>query len=231
MTSSSQAPTPPSDREPSAGRGARVAAVFTAVGVLFAALALARDVFDWRVGPETAAPSAAATGVSVAGSAQSTAAGPATSPQAFPPATVPLDTLPVEAGSANLVKLPRQLADRPEYERPIVVGCPTNAGADKQRDVAFRLQRRFLDLKATVRPHFPSPDDREGVVLVYAQVAIRKADGTVSRLTRGQQFDARMATPRELVADVEGADELILRVQCQYPGGSIVFTGATVSRI
>ncbi|SCL73812.1 hypothetical protein [Micromonospora peucetia] len=198
------------------------------LGVLIASLAFARDVFDWQVGAETAAPSATPTGVPVADS--STGSGPASSPQSAPSAAVRLDTLPVEAGAANLVKLPRPLADRPEYERAIVIGCPTNAGADNQREVAFRVQRRFLDLNATVRPHFPSPDDREGVVIVHAQVAIRNADGTVSRVNRGQQFDARMDTPRGLVADLDGADELILRVECEFPGGSVVFTDATVSR-
>lgn len=231
MTRSSQVPTPAPDRGPSAGRGARVAAIFTALGVLLAAIALVRDVFDWRIGgPESEGSSAAPTGSSVAGPAGSAGSGPTGNPPTSASTAVRLDTLPVEAGSANLVKLPRQLADRPEYDRAIVVGCPTNSGADKQRDVAFRLQRRFLDLNATVRPYFPSPDDREGVVIVYAQVAIRKADGTISRVTRGQQFDARMSTPRELVADVDGADELVLRVQCQFPGGSVVFTGATVTR-
>ncbi|SCL47170.1 hypothetical protein GA0070606_1105 [Micromonospora citrea] len=206
-----------------------MAATFTVLGVLIAALAFARDVFDWRVGPEATTSSAPPTGVAVVDPTGSTGPGSAR-PAASPPQTVRLDTLQVEAGSANLTKLPRQLADRPEYERAIVVGCPTNAGADKQRDVAFRLQRRFLDLNATVHPYFASPEDRESAVIVYAQVAIHKTDGTVSRLTRGQQFEARMSDPRELVADVEGADELILRVQCEAPGGSVVFTGATVTR-
>ncbi|MDG4758727.1 hypothetical protein [Micromonospora sp. WMMD710] len=195
--------------------------------MVIAATALARDYFGWGSGGGT--PAATVT----------TSAGPARSPLTNPePGTPPanggsspvrLDTLAVEAGAANLGKLPRQLAGQPEYDRPIVIGCPTNSGADKQRDVTFRVQRRYLDLTSTVRPFFSSPDDRDGVVFVSAQVAIRQKDGTVTRVTRGQQFEARMDSPQDLVADIEGADELTLRVQCQYPGGSVILTAATVS--
>ncbi|MEU8330812.1 hypothetical protein [Micromonospora sp. NPDC048839] len=52
----------------------------------------------------------------------------------------------------------------------------------------------------------------------------------MTRVTRGQQFDARMDSPRDLMADVEGVDELTLQVQCQYPGGSVIFTAARVSQ-
>ncbi|MEU4556679.1 hypothetical protein [Micromonospora violae] len=217
----------------SSRRGAAWAAGLAAAGVLVATVALARDVFDWRAGSGTPAATSPAAG---AGPANPSPAGPesvgpetGTPPPTNAPGSVRLDTLAVEAGAANLVKLPRQLAGQPQYDRPIVIGCPSNSGADKQRDVTFRLHRRYLDLTSTVRPFFPSPDERAGVVHVYAQVATRQTDGTITRVTRGQQFDARMDTPRDLVADVEGADELTLRVQCQYPGGSVVFTAAAVS--
>jgi hypothetical protein len=223
MQDSSQAPTPMPAR-----RGAQVAVVFTVFGVLVGAAALARDVFDWRVGPGAPSASASTAGT---GPTEPSAADPGAnaSPSTGPSPTVRLDTLAVEAGAAHLGKLPRQLADQPQYDRPIVITCPTNSGADKQHDVTYRLQRRYLDLTSTVRPFFSSPDDRDGIVLVYAQVAIRQKDGTITRVTRGQQFDARMDNPQKLAADLEGADELTLRVQCQYPGGWVILTDAAVS--
>ncbi|MET7866736.1 hypothetical protein [Micromonospora taraxaci] len=223
MQDSSQGATPMPAR-----RGAQVAIAFTVLGVLVAAAALARDVFDWRVGP-----GALTTTESTAGArpANPSPGGPTSdvAPSASAPQVVRLDTLAVEAGAVNLGKLPRQLDGRSEYDRPIVIGCPTNSGADKQREVTFKLQRRYIDLTSTVRPFFSAPDDHDGVVLVYALVAIRQTDGTITRVTRGQQFDARMNSPRDLTADIEGADELTLRVQCQYPGGSVILTAATVS--
>ncbi|MFJ6166391.1 hypothetical protein ACIQH6_14860 [Micromonospora orduensis] len=209
-------------------RGTQVAVALTVLGVLLAAAALARDVFDWRVGPKAPAATASTAGVAPAApSAVTPDAG--SSPSSASSPSVRLDTLAVEAGAANLGKLPRQLTGQPEYDRPIVIGCPTNSGADKQRDVTYRLQRRYLDLTSTVRPFFSSADERDGIVLVYAQVAIRQRDGTITRVTRGQQFDARMDNPQKLTADLEGADELTLRIQCQYPGGSVILTDATVS--
>ncbi|MEU7999024.1 hypothetical protein AB0B83_27420 [Micromonospora sp. NPDC049060] len=207
----------------------RVTLALTVLGVLCTALTLARDVSGWDLGWGKADPSAAPTRAPEGGPVNPPASGPTTVTPAGSPSAVRLDTLPVEAGAANLAKLPRQLAGRPEYERSIVINCPRNTGSDKQREVAFRLQRRFLDLTATVRPYFPSPDDREGAVLVYAQVTIREKDATVTRVVRGHQFDARMTVPRDLVADVEGADELVLRIQCEFPDGAVVFTGASVT--
>ncbi|RQX15175.1 hypothetical protein DLJ58_00540 [Micromonospora arida] len=211
-----------------ARRGAQVAVALTVLGVLIAAAALARDVFDWKVGPGRPAASASTPETEPAAPSRANP-GPDTSTSPVPARSVRLDTLAVEAGAAYLGKLPRQLAGQPEYDRPVVIGCPTNAGADKQRDVTYRLQRRYLDLTSTVRPFFSSDDERDGIVLVYAQVAIRQKDGTITRVTRGQQFDARMDNPQKLVADLEGADELTLRVQCKYPGGSVILTDAMVS--
>lgn len=208
-------------------RGTQVAVALTVLGVLLAAAALARDVFDWRVGPKAPAATASTAGVAPAAPSAVVPDAGSSPSSAFSP-SVRLDTLAVEAGAANLGKLPRQLTGQPEYDRPIVIGCPTNSGADKQRDVTYRLQRRYLDLTSTVRPFFSSADERDGIVLVYAQVAIRQRDGTITRVTRGQQFDARMDNPQKLTADLEGADELTLRIQCQYPGGSVILTDATV---
>lgn len=210
----------------SAHRGARIIVILTVLTVAIAATALARDYFGWASGGGTPAATTASAGPN---KPLTTNPAPGTAPPSAGSSPVRLDTLAVEAGAANLGKLPRQLAGQPEYDRPVVINCPTNTGSDKQRDVTYRLQRRYLDLTSTVRPFFPSPDDREGIVLVYAQVAIRQKDGTVTRVTRGQQFEARMDSPQGLAANVEGADELTLRVQCQYPGGSVVLTAATVS--
>ncbi|MEV7330247.1 hypothetical protein [Micromonospora sp. NPDC093244] len=223
MQDSSQAPTPMPAR-----RGAQTVVVLTALGVLIAAASLAVTVFDWKVGPDGPATSASSPGSAPTTPSPASSVGSA-SPTPAPVSSVRLDTLAVEAGAANLGKLPRQLTGQPGYDRPVVIDCPKNAGPDKQRDVTYRLQRRYLDLTSTVRPFFSSTDDRDGIVLVYAQVGIRQRDGTITRVTRGQQFDARMDNPQKLVADVEGADELTLRVQCQYPGGSVVLTDATVS--
>ncbi|MEU4402331.1 hypothetical protein [Micromonospora orduensis] len=223
MQDPSQAPTPMPAR-----RGARVAAALAVLGVLIAAAALARDVFDWKIGPGESAARTSTPGSAPAKPVPATS-GANASPTPAPASSVRLDTLAVEAGAANLGKLPRQLTGQPGYDRPVVIDCPKNAGADKQRDVTYRLQRRYLDLTSTVRPFFSSTDDRDGIVLVYAQVGIRQRDGTITRVTRGQQFDARMDNPQKLTADLEGADELTLRIQCQYPGGSVILTDATVS--
>jgi len=41
---------------------------------------------------------------------------------------------------------------------------------------------------------------------------------------------ATPAGPAVLAASVEGADRLILKVQCQYPGGLAVLSTATLTR-
>ncbi|MBF9134487.1 hypothetical protein I0C86_36990 [Plantactinospora sp. S1510] len=199
--------------------------------VLVAVLTLTRDIFDWQVDPKT--PS------SPEASSPPNSPGPPVDP--VPPTTGPtqratagtgvrthLDTLRVEAGEANLSPLPRSLDGQPGYERPVVIKCPSNAGADRQREVTYRLQRRYLDFTALVRPYFPASDDHDSTVHVYALLATRAPDDTINRTTSAELFDARMAEPKSLSASVEGADELILRVRCQMPNGYVVFANGSL---
>ncbi len=128
-----------------------------------------------------------------------------------------------------MVALPRALAGQPEYERSVVVSCPSNNSSDRQREVTYRLQRRYVSFTTTVHPYFASADDRDSNVYAYALTSVREIDDTITRTVKGTQFEARMGTPRELTADVDGADQLTVRVRCEFPGGFVVLTGATLT--
>ncbi|MFD6756139.1 MULTISPECIES: hypothetical protein [Micromonospora] len=208
------------------GRGRQVVLALTALGVLIGGVALARDYFDvtWpgagQERTEAGLPSAPPPGPGPTAPATGASASDSTPPA---PSGVPLDTLPVREGGANLVPLPRALADQPGYDRPVSVSCPHNTSADKHREVVYPLLRRYLDLTTTVRPW--SPDDPQAKAYVTVFVNVTQADGTIQRLNRAVGGgDPRSATP--LTAVIEGADELVLRVQCDSPTGIVVLTGS-----
>lgn len=207
------------------GRGERIVLIAAVFSVLIGACALARDYLDitWPGGgqertgaglaspPPEPKPTTPATGASASDSA--------------PPAAsdVSLDTLPVREGGSNLVPLPRALANQPGYERPVSISCPRNTSADKYREVVYPLLRRYLDLTATVRPW--TPDDPQAKAYVTVFVNVTQPDGTIQRLSRAVGGgDSHSAKPLEAV--VEGADELVLRVQCDLPTGVVVLTDA-----
>jgi hypothetical protein len=209
----------------------QIGTVLALASVLVATLALTRDVFDWRVAPKTSATPKTSSSAHIPGSPIDQRP-PATSPKQRETAggaiRTQVDTLLVEAGEANLSQLPRALDGQPGYDRAIVIKCPSNAGADRQREVTYRLQRRYVDFTAMVRPYFPARDDHDSTVYVYALLATRKPDDTISRTTSAELFDARMAEPRSLSANVEGADELTLRVRCQMPNGYVIFANGSL---
>ena len=139
-----------------------------------------------------------------------------------------LDALQVEAGQANLGPLPPALRGQPGYDRPVVITCPSNAGADTYRDVTYLIKERYVDLSATVRPYFPDADDRDSKVYVATYVSLPQRDGTLAVNARGTQREALMGAPRLLDSDVSGAEKLTIRVQCEAPHGWVVLTGGVV---
>ncbi|MFC6017032.1 hypothetical protein ACFP2T_12555 [Plantactinospora solaniradicis] len=212
-------------------RGWQIGTVLALASVLVATLALTRDIFDWRVAPKTSSSpkTSSPNGPgSPVGPGTPTTSTTQRETAAAAPVRTHVDTLLVEAGEANLNPLPRALDGQPGYDRSIVIKCPSNAGADRQREVTYRLQRRYLDFTAMVRPYFPARDDHDSAVYVYALLATRKPDDTINRTTSAELFDARMAEPKTLSANVEGADELTLRVRCQVPNGYVIFANGSL---
>jgi hypothetical protein len=191
-----------------------------------ATLSLARDYYDWHAPmPEATTPGTGEGRPTAVGSGISS--GPAGTDSAGVPTG--LAALPIEAGQANLTPVPRALRDRPEYAGASTIACPTNQSTDREREVAFRTDRRYARLSAIVQPYFPERADAEARVYVSVFAAVRNRDGTVTRVGRGGQ-DARMTTPQRLVADVTDADEIVLRVQCEAPSGSVLLVGAGLVR-
>ncbi|TDC72855.1 hypothetical protein E1193_26815 [Micromonospora sp. KC606] len=231
MTVDSDSPTDtgngPGDR---AGRGRQVVVALTVLGVLIAGTSLARDYFDVTSGDAEGeqqtvaqAPSGPPGSPTPTGGAAGT---PGTTGAPSAPAGTLLDTLEVQGGAANLVQLPRALDGRPGYDRPITISCPRNTNADKPREVLYPLLRRYLDLTTTVRPW--SPDDPQAQAAVTVFTHTTQPDGMVQRLER-KVVTARHDAAVPLAADVGGADELVLRVECERPTGVVVLTGTRLT--
>lgn len=130
-----------------------------------------------------------------------------------------LEALKAQEGGGHLTSLPRALQDQPGYDHPVVVSCPTNQSDDKVREVTYPLRRRYLSFTATVRTHSEPADD--GPVEVTAVVGTRQRDGTLSTVEEGKTR-ATASDPRDLVASVDGADELTLQVRCEIPDSVVV---------
>ncbi|MDG4830323.1 hypothetical protein O7627_13545 [Solwaraspora sp. WMMD1047] len=143
-----------------------------------------------------------------------------------PSATIFLDTLTVQTGGANLRELPRDLRGAPGYEHSIAIACPSNQNADKERSVSYLLRGRYREFATTVRPHFTAVSD--SVVYAHALTAQRQRDGTLNWQTTGSQFGALMGRPASLTADVDDAEELMLRIECEYPEGMVILAGASL---
>ncbi|TDC31693.1 hypothetical protein [Micromonospora sp. KC213] len=229
MTVDSDSPIDTGDGD-RAGRGRRIIVALTVLGVLIAAASLARDYFGVTSGDaegeqQTVAqvPSGTPGPPTPTGGVADTS-GPTGAPSAS--AGTLLDTLEVQGGGANLVKLPRALDGRPGYDRSITISCPRNTSADKHREVLYPLLRRYLDLTTTVRPW--SPDDPQARAAVTVLTNTNQPDGTVQRLER-RSVVARHDTSTALSVDVEGTDELVLRVGCERPTGVVVLTGTRLA--
>lgn len=204
------------------GRGRQVVVGLTVLGVLIAGAALARDYFNLTF--PRAEPSASPTPTGV----------PSAAPAPDVPSPTPagkavgihLDALAVQSGGANLVELPRNLAGRPGYQRPVTIACPQNTSADKHREVTYPLLRRYVEVTTTIRPYFP--DDSQAKAYVSVIASVEQSDGTVNRLDRGGQV-AQQGAPARLTGDVENADELTLRVRCESPTGLVVLADALLT--
>lgn len=225
---------PTADRRAKGGEGPRwlvwTVAVATVLGALFAGGALIRDIGNWTwtgADDETSPSGPASASGSTPAPQTSAASGPPPSP-ASGSGGVHVDSLRMQAGAGNLVALPRPLKGQPALSRAIAVGCPENTAHDKQREVTYELRRRYQDLTLTVQAY--SPDDPPAPVRVSVQVAVRRTDGTIDRLARGS-VDARQGTPGQLTADVAGADDLTLRVECQSPTSIAVLADARITPV
>jgi hypothetical protein len=138
-----------------------------------------------------------------------------------------LATLGPQSGGGNLAALPRALNGKAGYEQPIVVQCPTNQTGDKVRSVTYLLRGRYLDFAATVRPYYTAVKDSR--THVHARTGVKERDGTLTQQTKGTQFGATMEAPATVAADVEGAEELTIQVECEHPQGVVVLAGARLS--
>lgn len=130
--------------------------------------------------------------------------------------------------SGALAKLPTTLHGQPGYGHPLVIDCPTNQTADKLRNVSFPLTRRYRSFTATVRPYYRLATDRPAAAQVTVLVGTRQVDDTVRTEQRGQRA-ATMDAPAPVTADVEGGDELTLRVRCDVPDGVVVLVDAALT--
>ncbi|MFR9776246.1 hypothetical protein ACL02O_09295 [Micromonospora sp. MS34] len=205
-----------------------ITTITAVLSVLVGGGALLRDYFGWeRTDPDGGRTPAGLDGASHVGGATVPMSGAANpSPSVTKPTGVHLDSLPVKAGAGNIVELPRPLTGQAGLDRAIAVRCPQNTAQDKQREVTYELRRRYQDLTVTVRAY--SPDDPPAAVRLTVNVAVRRADGTVDRLARGSA-DARQDAPGRLTADVAGADDLTLRVECESPASVVMLADARIT--
>ncbi|MEH1013410.1 hypothetical protein V6U90_09885 [Micromonospora sp. CPCC 206060] len=140
-----------------------------------------------------------------------------------------LDALNPETGAGYLRPLPRALADA-GLTHPVTVACPSNNTGDRARSVSYPLRRRYLDFSVTLRPHFAAPEDRESVVRVTAVVGVKQVDDTMTRQVRGTRSASSASPSQPLTFPVEGADELVLTIECDVPDGHVVLVGAELTR-
>ena len=198
-------------------RAAALLGAVTVIGVLVATASLLRDYFDWR--------SPAPVTTTEQGRPGTPGGGPATTGSAPRPgpATVGLATRPVEAGRVDA--LPRPLVGQSKYAGAIPIDCPSNQSTDRQRDVTYRTDRRYLTLTATVQPYFREAADAEALARVSVLAVIRNRDDTVARLERGAAA-AEMSDPGALNVDISGADQIVLRIECESPLGSVLLLDA-----
>lgn len=205
-----------------------ITTVTAVLSVLLGGGALLRDYFGWeKTDPGAGRTPAGVTGAPSPGgeTAPTTGTSTAASPTSGP-AAVHVDSLRRKAGEANIVPLPRALQGQPGLERAIAIRCPENVAQDKQREVTFELRRHYQDLTLGVRAY--SPDDPQDAVRVTVYVAVKRPDDSVDRLERASE-DAHEGAPANLSADVAGADDLILSVQCQSPTSIVVLTDARIT--
>lgn len=214
----------------------------TVLGTVFAGLGLVLAVLTWQLpkqtGPQLATTPAtgAATGGTATGAATGgTVTGAATTsvaPSSPPAGTAYLDDgdFQPEAGGDRLTQVPRAISGQAAFSaHPIAIKCPSNNTGDDRSEVTYSLLGHYVQFDATVRPYYPPGVDQRSVTYVTATIGVRQTDGTLTTTDAGVQKRATPNAPGALTASVEGAEKLIVRVQCQYPGGTIILTDARLT--
>jgi hypothetical protein len=216
--------TPPA-RRPKRDVVALISAVAGVVGVLVA-------VFAWRwpaAPPSTSGTTTPATTTTAVTTTTPAVVVPPSTPAAPPPTAAAqyLDELPVERGAGDLTEMPRQLRGKSEYQaHPIVLACPSNRTGDKANEVVWRLDRNYAEFHAEVRPFYPAAGEQRAVTYVTAMKGVQNRDTSNDVVEAGSQKTARPGGNAPLTADLAGGDTLIVRVECQYPSGTVVLTDA-----
>ncbi|GAA1827870.1 hypothetical protein GCM10009682_53820 [Luedemannella flava] len=175
------------------------------------------------IGGTPAAPQSNA--VVATGAAATTSAAPAVTAAADGRAR--LDSLTRDAG--QVAKLPRAFAGKAGFDGAVTVACPSNESDQPVREVTYLLHGRYLDLSATIQPSFADPDFR-GQVTVDG--VWRNPDGTVTRRTvGGATTDGRATAALAGALDVEGAEKLVLVVDCDVPTGVVIIKDGRLTRV
>ena len=131
-----------------------------------------------------------------------------------------LDQLPVDLGTANVQRtLPRALAGRPGYDQPLVIACATGQPTDRFREVRYALFKRYLSLTATVYAYESTPDESLVQVRLF-----RDSRPPVDRTLA-------VGTSNALTLDVDGVDNLVIRVTCQAPSAMAILANARLQHV
>ncbi|WP_341720331.1 hypothetical protein QQG74_11810 [Micromonospora sp. FIMYZ51] len=211
------------------GRGRRTAGALAALSVLFAGTGLARDYFDvtWPGSTSNDPTRSAPTDGGDWTTGTTATRGTAATNSPADAAEEDLRGMTVLGGRTNLAELPRELAGQPGYENSIIIRCPENTSQDKFRAVVYELGRRYFRLTAQVRHHSAAPS-RPAKAYLEVFVSIKQPDGTINRPRRGDPV-AASGTGAPLSVDVEDADDVTLRVQCERPSDLVVLTDARLA--
>ncbi|WP_127503553.1 hypothetical protein [Actinoplanes solisilvae] len=207
--------------------GIRAGVISAIVGVLALVVALLTWLVPREPGDESPA-NAQVTAVSQA---------PEPTPQSAgqPPvntATVYLtsDQFQPESGADDLMPVPRAIKGKAGYTgHEMAVRCPTNETGDPTSEITYLLQGRYVQFDVTVHPYFPARTDQQAVTFVTALIAVRRNDGGLDTRIAGDQKTSGPNRPAGLSASVEGAEKLILRIECGNPNGTVVLTEARLT--
>ncbi|MEU8330813.1 hypothetical protein [Micromonospora sp. NPDC048839] len=180
MQESTESPT--STREPD-HRGARLAVVFAVVGLLLAAVALARDVFDWRLGAETPA----ATGPTAsAGPANPVPGNPASS---VPPPTATSSVRP--RSPATPPKIDAQAVYEPEYENQSL----TLKTADCFKKMQVDLDDPRANVGSDASEMSLDPGCQGGAPWIRLDGGVEGSEAAAAGMKPGECYDAIRTSP------------------------------------
>ena len=214
-----------------ARRGSDLSTRATVIGTLAGVLSLGVAVaaWQWPRSPEPAPQASAPAPGRTTGVPQVPPTGGPTGGGTSPAPEYLAGTAP-ESGAANLVPLPRAVRAEPAYaRRALVIACPSNETGDQERSVTFALRGRHARFDAQVHPYYPPGADARSVTFVTVLAGARDRDATLTTTEAGTQKRAAPGSPQPLTADVEGAETLTLRVQCDDPGGVVALTEARLT--